>query len=61
MQSVVGEKGRKRLDYKRRTTHQVNEETLNAVMTKYLLNDDTCSTTFYMNPDFEGVVAFKEN
>ena len=28
---------------------------------KYLLNDDTCSTTFYMNPDFEGVVAFKEN
>lgn len=27
----------------------------------YLLGNDTCSTTFYMDAEMEGVVAFKEN
>lgn len=35
--------------------------TLLLIRAKYLLDDDTCSTTFYLDPSTMGVVAFKQN
>ena len=34
---------------------------LEGVEAVLLLDEDTCSTTFYMNPDMAGVVAVKNN
>ena len=38
-----------------------NSTTLLLIRAKYLLNDDTCSTTFYLDPSTMGVVACKQN
>ena len=35
--------------------------TLLLIRAKYLLDDDTCSTTFYLDPSTMGVVACKDN
>ena len=35
--------------------------TLLHIRAKYVFGKDTMSATFYLNPDAEGVVAFKEN
>ena len=35
--------------------------TLLLIRAKYLLDDDTCSTTFYLDPSTMGVVACKQN
>ena len=40
MGTVVGDMRRKRLEYVRRSAHQMKEETLNAMVAKFLLNDD---------------------
>ena len=36
-------------------------KTLWHIRTRYLLDDDTCSATFYLDKEMTGVVAFKEN
>ena len=36
-------------------------KTLLHIRAKYVLGADTCSSTFYLDPQDEGVVAFKEN
>lgn len=36
-------------------------QTLLLIRAKYLLGDDTCSTTFYLDPSTMGVVACKQN
>ena len=38
-----------------------NSTTLLLIRAKYLLDDDTCSTTFYLDPSTMGVVASKQN
>jgi hypothetical protein len=48
--------GPKGANYQERTS-----KTLYLLRAKYLLDEDTCSTTFYMNPDMAGVVAVKNN
>ena len=35
--------------------------TLLVIRAKYLLDEDTCSTTFYLDPQTMGVVACKQN
>ena len=35
--------------------------TLWLLRTRYLMDDDTCSATFYMDKEMTGIVAFKEN
>ena len=42
--------------FQKRTT-----PTLLLIRAKYLLDDDTCSTTFYLDPSTMGVVACKDN
>ena len=53
---VLRQHGPKGANYEERTSR-----TLYLLRAKYLLDDDTCSTTFYMNPDMAGVVAVKNN
>lgn len=36
-------------------------KTLWLLRTRYLMDKDTCSATFYMDKEMTGVVAFKEN
>ena len=36
-------------------------KTLWLIRTRYLMDEDTCSATFYIDKDMMGVVAFKEN
>jgi hypothetical protein len=36
-------------------------KTLLHIRTQYLLDDDTLSATFYLDPTTMGVVAYKEN
>ena len=36
-------------------------KTLWHIRTRYLLDEDTCSATFYLDKEMTGVVAFKEN
>ena len=36
-------------------------KTLWLIRTRYLMDEDTCSATFYLDKDMTGVVAFKEN
>jgi hypothetical protein len=37
------------------------EKTLMHIRASYVLQGDTLSTTFYMNKDMQGIVAFKDN
>ena len=53
---VLRQRGPKGANYVERTSR-----TLYLLRAKYLHDDDTCSTTFYMNPDMAGVVAVKNN
>ena len=53
---VLRQRGPKGANYQERTS-----KTLYLLRAKYLLDEDTCSTTFYMNPDMAGVVAVKNN
>lgn len=46
---------------KKVTFHKRNSTTLLLIRAKYLLDDDTCSTTFYLDPSTMGVVACKQN
>lgn len=46
---------------KKVTFQKRNSTTLLLIRAKYLLNDDTCSTTFYLDPSTMGVVACKQN
>ena len=43
------------------TFQKRNSTTLLLIRAKYLLDDDTCSTTFYLDPSTMGVVACKQN
>lgn len=52
MGTVVGDIRRKRLDYERRSAHQMKEETLNVVVARYLLNDDKEGAFEYLNECF---------
>ena len=36
-------------------------KTLWLIRTRYLMDEDTCSATFYLDKEMTGVVAFKEN
>ena len=36
-------------------------KTLWHIRTRYLMDEDTCSATFYIDKELTGVVAFKEN
>jgi hypothetical protein len=36
-------------------------KTLWHIRTRYMMNEDTCSATFYIDQKLTGVVAFKEN
>ena len=40
---------------------QRSGKTLWLIRTRYLMDKDTCSATFYMDKEMTGVVAFKEN
>jgi hypothetical protein len=40
---------------------QRSGKTLWLIRTRYLMGQDTCSATFYIDKDMTGVVAFKEN
>lgn len=53
---VLRERGAKGVQYQER-----KGRTLLHLRTKYVEGDDTCSATFYLNPDAEGIVAYKEN
>jgi len=46
---------------KKVTFQKRNGTTLLLIRAKYLLDDDTCSTTFYLDPSTMGVVACKQN
>lgn len=52
MGTVVGDMRRKRLDYVRRSAHQMKEETLNAMVAKFLLNDDADGAFEFLNNCF---------
>ncbi len=52
MGTVVGDMRRKRLDYVRRSAHQMKEETLNAMVAKFLLNDDADGAMEFLNDCF---------
>ena len=43
------------------TFQKRNGAMLLLIRAKYLLDDDTCSTTFYLDPSTMGVVACKDN
>ena len=46
---------------KKVTFQKRNSTTLLLIRAKYPLDDDTCSTTFYLDPSTMGVVACKQN
>lgn len=52
MGTVVGNMRRKRLDYARRSAHQMKEEKLNAMVAKFLLNDDADGAFEFLNECF---------
>jgi hypothetical protein len=52
MGTVVGDMRRKRLDYERRTAHQMKEESLNTTVAKFLLNDDADGAMEFLNNCF---------
>ena len=53
---VLRQKAGKDIAYQNREGH-----TLFFIRAKYLLDKDTLSTTFYLDPALKGVVAFKQN
>ena len=53
---VLQQQAGKEVTFQKRTTL-----TLLYIRAKYLLNDDTCSTTFYLDSSTMGVVACKQN
>lgn len=54
--NVMRQKGPQGVRYQEK-----NNKTLLHVRAKYVLGNDTCSATFYLNPEATGVIAFKEN
>ena len=53
---VMRTRAGKQMIFQKRTS-----ETLLLIRAKYLLDKDTCSTTFYLDPQLTGVVACKDN
>lgn len=53
---VLRQRAGQNVQYQSRTGH-----TLLYIRAKYLLDKDTLSTTFYLDPQLTGVVAFKQN
>ena len=53
---VMQQQAGKDVTFQKRTS-----TTLLLIRAKYLLDDDTCSTTFYLDPSTMGVVACKQN
>ena len=53
---VMQQQAGKDVAFQKRTT-----TTLLLIRAKYLLDEDTCSTTFYLDPSTMGVVACKDN
>ncbi len=56
MGTMIGDMRRTRLDYERRSAHQVKEETLNAIVAKFLLNDDKEGAFEYLNECFKNEI-----
>ncbi len=56
LMAVLQQQAGKDVTFQKRTS-----ATLLLICAKYLLNDDTCSTTFYLDPSTMGVVACKDN
>ena len=54
--NVMQQQAGKDVAFQKRTS-----STLLLIRAKYLLDDDTCSTTFYLDPSTMGVVACKQN
>ena len=54
--SVMQQRAGKDVTFQKRTS-----KSLLLIRAKYLLDDDTCSTTFYLDPSTMGVVACKQN
>ena len=54
--AVLQQQAGKDITFQKRTG-----STLLHIRAKYLLDDDTCSTTFYLDPSTMGVVACKQN
>ena len=54
--NVLQQQAGKDVTFQKRTS-----TTLLLIRAKYLLDDDTCSTTFYLDPSTMGVVACKQN
>ena len=54
--NVLQQQAGKDVTFQKRTS-----STLLLIRAKYLLDDDTCSTTFYLDPSTMGVVACKQN
>ena len=54
--NALQQKAGKGVTFQKRTS-----TTLLLIRAKYLLDDDTCSTTFYLDPSTMGVVACKQN
>lgn len=50
--NVVGDMRRAREDYQRRSSHQTKDETLNAIVAKFLLSDDADSAYNFLNECF---------
>lgn len=50
--NVVGDMRRTREDYQRRSAHQTKDETLNAIVAKFLLSDDADSAYNFLNECF---------
>ncbi len=54
--------GRTPAHFSRNISYQPRDgKTLWLLRTRYLMGEDTCSATFYMDKELTGVVAFKEN
>ena len=53
---VLQQRAGKDVAFQKRTS-----KSLLLIRAKYLLDDDTCSTTFYLDPQTMGVVACKDN
>ena len=54
--NVLQQQAGKDVTFQKRTS-----KSLLLIRAKYLLDDDTCSTTFYLDPQTMGVVACKQN
>ncbi|MBR1547922.1 MAG: hypothetical protein IJ637_04265 [Prevotella sp.] len=54
--TALRDRGGRRLNYRERTG-----KTLLHIRARYVLDGDTMSSTFYMNRDADGIVAFKDN